>query len=74
MGIAIPRSILVHYLFGIEIQINSNKKKTTTFHCFLYQVKIVQNTKNNKLRWLASDINFKLLLHTGCPITHDYII
>ena len=25
--------------------------------------------KNNKLRWLASDINFKLL-HTGCPIAH----
>ena len=26
--------------------------------------------KNNKLRWLASDINFKLL-HTECPIAHD---
>ena len=25
--------------------------------------------KNNKFRWLATDINFKLL-HTGCPITH----
>ena len=24
---------------------------------------------NNKLRWLTSDINFKLL-HTGCPIAH----
>ena len=24
---------------------------------------------NNKLRWLASNINFKLL-HTGCPIAH----
>ena len=23
---------------------------------------------NNKLRWLASDLNFKLL-HTGCPVT-----
>ena len=28
--------------------------------------------KNSKLRWLASDINFKLL-RTGCPITHDYV-
>ena len=26
--------------------------------------------KNNKLRWLASDINFKLL-HTGFAIAHD---
>ena len=26
-----------------------------------------KNTKNNKLRWLAADINFKLL-HSGCPI------
>ena len=26
--------------------------------------------KHNKLRWLASNINFKLL-HTGCPIAHD---
>ena len=25
--------------------------------------------KNNKFRWLASDIIFKLL-HTGCPIAH----
>ena len=25
--------------------------------------------QNNKLRWLASDINFKLL-HTGCSIAH----
>ena len=25
--------------------------------------------KSNKLTWLASDINFKLL-HTGCPIAH----
>ena len=25
---------------------------------------------NNKLRWLASDINFKLL-HIGCPIAQD---
>ena len=24
---------------------------------------------NNRLRWLASDINFKLL-RTGCPIAH----
>ena len=29
-----------------------------------------KHKKNNKLRWLASDINFKLL-HTGCPIAHD---
>ena len=27
------------------------------------------NLKNNKSRWLASDISFKLL-HTGCPIAH----
>ena len=27
---------------------------------------------NNKLRWLASDINFKLL-HLRCPIAHDLI-
>ena len=26
--------------------------------------------RNYKSRWLASDINFKLL-HTGCPIAHD---
>ena len=26
--------------------------------------------ENVKLKWLASDINPKLL-HTGCPITHD---
>ena len=26
---------------------------------------------NNKLRWLASVINFKLL-HTGCPIAHAF--
>ena len=26
--------------------------------------------KYNKLRWLASDINFKVL-HTGCPNNHD---
>ena len=26
---------------------------------------------DNKLRWFASDINFKLL-HTGCPIAHVY--
>ena len=26
--------------------------------------------KYNKLRWLASDLNFKLL-HTGCPNGHD---
>ena len=25
--------------------------------------------KHNKLMWLASDINFKVL-HTGCPIAH----
>ena len=25
--------------------------------------------KNNNLRWLATDINFKLL-HIGCPIAH----
>ena len=25
--------------------------------------------ENDKSRWLASDINFKLL-HTGCPIAH----
>ena len=25
--------------------------------------------KHNKVRWLASDINFKLI-HTGCPIAH----
>ena len=28
-----------------------------------------QIQRNNKLRWLASDINFKLL-HTGCLIAH----
>ena len=28
-----------------------------------------QNT--TKLRWLASDINFKLL-HTGCPVDHGW--
>ena len=28
--------------------------------------------RNNKLRWLASDINFKLL-STGCPIAHGLI-
>ena len=27
--------------------------------------------KNNKLRWLASVINFKLL-RTGCPIVHAF--
>ena len=30
----------------------------------------IKTHKNNKLRWLASDINFKLL-HTGCPIAND---
>ena len=37
----------------------------------VYQVKISSKHKNAKLRWLATDINFKLL-HTGCPITHEY--
>ena len=36
----------------------------------MYQVKNVQNTRNNELRWFATGINFKLL-HTGCPIAHD---
>ena len=34
-----------------------------------YQVKVSSKHKNTKLRWLASDINSKLL-HTGCPIAH----
>ena len=29
--------------------------------------------KNNKLRWLATDIDFKLL-YIGCPIAHDIIV
>ena len=28
--------------------------------------------KNNKLRWLASDIKFKIL-HTGCPIARSFL-
>ena len=28
--------------------------------------------KYNKLRWLASDLNFKML-HTGCPNAHGLI-
>ena len=34
-----------------------------------YQVKISSKykKKNNELRWLTSDVNFKLL-HIGCPI------
>ena len=36
----------------------------------VYQVKIsLKHKTNNKLRWLASDMNFKLL-HTGCLIAH----
>ena len=36
----------------------------------MYQVKISSKLKkSNKLRWLASDMNFKLL-HTRCPIAH----
>ena len=30
----------------------------------------LKTQENNKLRWLTSDINFKLL-HTGCPIADD---
>ena len=36
----------------------------------LYQVNISSKHKNIKLRWLVSDINFKLL-YNECPITHD---
>ena len=38
----------------------------------VYQAKISSKHKNTKLRWLASDIYFKLL-HIGCPIAHDFI-
>ena len=38
----------------------------------VYQVKICSKHKNNRLRWLASDISFQLL-HTGCPIAHGKI-
>ena len=34
---------------------------------FFYLLMISSKHKNNNLRWLSSDINFKLL-HTGCPI------
>ena len=41
--------------------------------CIVYQVKIsAKQKKNAKFRWLASDINFKLL-RTGCPIAHGSI-
>ena len=33
----------------------------------VYQVKICSKNKKHKLRWLASDTNFKLL-HIGYPI------
>ena len=39
----------------------------------VYQVKISSNTKNHEFRWLAFDINFKLL-HTECPIAHGPIL
>ena len=29
----------------------------------------MQNTNNNELRWLATDLNLKLL-YTACPIAH----
>ena len=32
-----------------------------------------ETQKNIELRWLPSDINSKLL-HTGCPITHDFLL
>ena len=36
--------------------------------CFPSEYKF-KTQKYNKLRWLASDLNFKLL-HTGCPNAH----
>ena len=37
--------------------------------CIPSKIKLKTQKENNKLGWLASDINFKLV-HTGCPIAH----
>ena len=40
--------------------------------CIPSKNKFKTQEKNTKLRWLASDVNFKLQ-HTGCPTTHDLV-
>ena len=40
--------------------------------CIPSKNKFETQKKNNKLRWCASDIDFKRL-HIGCPVTHDQI-
>ena len=48
--------------------------KLRNFYCYgLIQVSYIKKRVNNKLRGLASDIEFKLL-RTGCPIAHATIL
>ena len=50
--------------------INFKNYETVKSRCIPSKNKL-KTQMNNKLRWLASDINFKLL-HIGCPITHGH--
>ena len=43
--------------------------ETVTGGCVPSKIKF-KTQKSRKLRWLASDMNFKLL-HIGCPVAHD---
>ena len=37
----------------------------------LFRKNKLKNTKDGKLRWLDTDMDFKLL-HTWCSVTHEY--
>ena len=64
-----------NFRFAIEVALHLRWLTTEKFQnnetvkVVVYQVKMSSKHKNKKLRWLESDVNFKLL-HTGCRIAH----